>query len=215
MREAHITVPRQARYYSLAGEGDCRVLCLICHGYGQLANAILRPFEGRVLPGQLLVAPEGLSRYYVDPIPHGPRARVGASWMTREDRESEIEDYIGYLNLLTSEIKKMEPNARVDAVGFSQGVATAARWAASGSMSVDRLILWEGTIPPDADLAAAQARRAIGQIHLVWGSRDELVNAGVAAAEQRKLVERGVKFVAHQFEGGHGLDPDLLQRLLS
>ena len=36
--------------------------------------------------------PEGLSRFYLDDPRkrHGPDAPIGASWMTREDREHEI-----------------------------------------------------------------------------------------------------------------------------
>ena len=45
---------------------------------------------------RVLVAPEGLSRFYVNAT-HG---LVGASWMTREDRQHEIDDYVGYLDAI-------------------------------------------------------------------------------------------------------------------
>jgi hypothetical protein len=46
------------------------------------------------------VAPEGLSRFYFEGGFHGPGSKVGATWMTREDRLAKIEDYVGYLDAL-------------------------------------------------------------------------------------------------------------------
>ncbi|MBK9635339.1 MAG: hypothetical protein IPO64_12805 [Bacteroidetes bacterium] len=40
-----------------------------------------------------VIAPEALSKGYID----GLTGRVGASWMTKEDRTNEIQDYINYL----------------------------------------------------------------------------------------------------------------------
>ncbi len=48
--------------------------------------------------------------------------------MTKEDRENEIADYVDFLDAVFGEV--VTPGARVTVLGFSQGVATAARWLA-------------------------------------------------------------------------------------
>ena len=68
------------------------------------------------------MAPEGLSRFYLD----AGAGKVGASWMTKEDRAHEIEDYLSYLEQVRAAII---PPVPLTILGFSQGVATAARWA--------------------------------------------------------------------------------------
>jgi hypothetical protein len=46
--------------------------------------------------------------------------------MTKEDRAHEIEDYLGYLEQVRA---ALIPSVPLTILGFSQGVATAARWA--------------------------------------------------------------------------------------
>src|SRR6476620_6163302 len=106
-QERHITVKRTARYY-LVGEMSPEVedVWFACHGYGQLAADFAKEFEVIEDPKRLIVVPEALSRFYIpaDSGFHGPDAKIGATWMTREDREVEIADYVAYLDDLYSEI---------------------------------------------------------------------------------------------------------------
>src|SRR6059036_2375109 len=156
MQEHHIGVSRTARYFTLGnsspGVGE---VWFACHGYGQLAARFLEKL--RVLDDgrRYLVAPEGLSRFYLSESP--TERRVGATWMTREDRLSEIDDYVRYLDALHAEVFARVERASVtlNLFGYSQGTATACRWAARGAARVDRLILWAGEVPPDLDLAGA------------------------------------------------------------
>ncbi|MGH9418647.1 MAG: alpha/beta hydrolase, partial [Thermoanaerobaculia bacterium] len=76
---------------------------IVCHGHGQLAARFLSRFVPIERSDRLFVAPEALSRYYLQPPrggPHAPNAPIGATWMTSEDRDCEIADYVGYLDLL-------------------------------------------------------------------------------------------------------------------
>ncbi|MEZ4763957.1 MAG: hypothetical protein R3C26_12480 [Calditrichia bacterium] len=41
-----------------------------------------------------------MSRFYLQ----STNGRIGATWMTREDRENEIADYLAYLNNLSEAI---------------------------------------------------------------------------------------------------------------
>ena len=120
-REHRLSVSRSARCFSRGGEAAAEAW-VVLHGYGQLASRFLRGFESIATPTRLVVAPEGLSRFYLD----AGAGRVGASWMTKEDRAHEIEDYLAYLAQVRA---ALIPPVPLTILGFSQGVATAARWA--------------------------------------------------------------------------------------
>src|SRR3989454_12743218 len=103
MQEHHIGVSRTARYFTLgnssSGVGE---VWFVCHWYGQLAARFLEKL--RVLDDgrRYLVAAEGLCRFYLSESP--TERRVGASWMTREDRLGEIEGYVRYLDVVYAEV---------------------------------------------------------------------------------------------------------------
>jgi len=78
VEERHLRVERTARYYRLGGGGGVRQLWVACHGYRQLAGHFLRRFEALDDPSRLIVAPEGLSRFYLDDGTrrHGPDSQL-------------------------------------------------------------------------------------------------------------------------------------------
>src|SRR5688500_4670112 len=146
MHEHHLIVSRSARFYTLGSlDESTRDVWIVCHGYAQLASRFVRHFAPIHVPGRLIVAPEALNRFYFDPVfgHHGPDAKVGATWMTREDRLREIADYVGYLDALHSAIFARVDRSRapLTVLGFSQGVATATRWATLGTVQPDHLVL--------------------------------------------------------------------------
>ncbi len=100
--EHHITVARTARYFTI-GDPAATEIWFVCHGYGQLAARFLKRFEPITEGARLVVAPEGLSRFYVG---SGERRDqpVGATWMTREDRLHEIADYVKYLDAVYADV---------------------------------------------------------------------------------------------------------------
>src|SRR5574342_952788 len=122
-----------ARYFTMGRADGSRQVWIACHGYGQLAARFLEKL--RVLDDghRYLVAPEGLSRFYLSES--ATERRVGASWMTREDRLAEIDDYIRYLDAVYADVFGTLDRAQlsVHALGFSQGAATVSRWTALGA----------------------------------------------------------------------------------
>lgn len=204
-------VPRTARYLTLGEVDDSpSEVWLLCHGYGQLASELLD--SARVLADRrrLLVAPEGLSRFY-----HEDHERVGASWMTREDREREMEDYVRYLDLLYGQVFELVPRSSVRLVvlGFSQGAATAARWAVRGCAEVDHLVLWGAALPPELDDRASLEPLAGVRITLVAGTRDRLFVEQAREEQRSRLRRHGVSFSELDFDGGHRLDDETLLEL--
>src|SRR6266513_4988549 len=184
MQEHVLSTSRTARYFTLGHPTDATELWFVCHGYGQLASRFLERFRALESPRRCIVAPEGLSRFYL--TEHPTERRVGASWMTREDRLHEIDDYVRYLDAVHAQVASGA--AKVTALGFSQGTATACRWAAFGSARIDRLILWGGEVPPDLDLK----RLRVPSLTLVYGTRDQFFTPKVVAANEARLREHEI-----------------------
>lgn len=211
MHERRLTVTRSARYFTL-GRPE-REVWFVLHGYGQLAARFLPHFEALDDGTRLIVAPEGLSRFYLTESP--TERRVGASWMTREDRLAEIADYVRYLGAVYADVlgSLEAARVRVTVLGFSQGAATACRWTTQGASRIDRVIVWGGEVPPDLDLTrAAEKLRAI-RLALVYGSRDQFFTPKVVASTEARLRDHGIPYALHPFEGGHEIDADVLKRL--
>jgi predicted esterase len=210
MDERYIQVRRTARYHVLGKPEAAPEIWIVLHGYGQLARYFLNHFDG-LEPGRCIVAPEGLSRFYLDEA----HARVGATWMTREDRLHEIDDQIRYLDTLAVDLKKHAmPGAPINVLGFSQGVATAARWATHGKTRIARLVLWAGSIPPELDREALATWKNI-PVDLVLGDADEYAKPEVLEHAARRLEQAGIQHGTHLFNGAHQLQPVLLARLMS
>lgn len=211
--EARLQVARTARYFQLGQVSDAtRQLWLVCHGYRQLASRFVHLFAGLTELGVVVVAPEALSRFYIDPGPgrdpgsgrHGPEDRVGASWMTRVDREAEIGDYVRYLDQLAARVLGGDAvdgsRPKVVVLGFSQGVHTAARWAALGKTPVDELVLWGAYLP--ADLPIGDAFRRL-RLTLVFGEDDPTSDPKLACEQDERLAAVGIEPTRIAGPGGH------------
>jgi predicted esterase len=207
-REHHITVERSARYETLGPrDGSAQEIWFVLHGYGQLAKDFIRLFANIDDGTRQVVAPEALNRFYLvgpDAAPAAERP-VGATWMTKEDRLSEINDYVSYLDAVAArELQPYRGTApRVIVLGFSQGAATAARWILGGEIRPAHTILWGGFLPPDVD-PSADALRATS-VQIVLGSRDRFLSAERLAEEERRLREHEFGYRLIRYEGGHGI----------
>ena len=205
----HLLVPRTARYFTQGELESAEQLWFVLHGYSMLAANFLRWFEPALKPERVLIAPEGLSRAYFEE--KGVR-RVGASWMTKEDRDVEIEDYVRYLDVLAEQVQLgVAGKARVEVHAFSQGTATACRWVAFGRTRVDRLGLWSGSVPPDLPLDRYGAALTRAGLTIAIGTRDTYIAQEDIDREQARLAAAGLLPVVLRFEGGHRVDPVLLK----
>lgn len=214
----HLRVQRTVRYYTLgASNGAPKAIWFVIHGYGQLAGQFIRYFADIAADDVLVVAPEAMNRYYLvtpDKTPARDRP-VGATWMTREDRESEIADYVEYLDTLFDEVagEAIKFGARVNVIGFSQGTATASRWATHGRATLHRLILWSGLIPPDTDLTHGHSALRHTALTLVLGTSDHYVDEKMFAAERARLDAARIAHDVVRFDGGHVIDRSVFSRI--
>ena len=216
MDEHRITTQRSARYYTLGLAGAAtREVWFACHGYAQLAGRFLDKL--RVLDDghRHLVAPEGLSRFYLSES--AAERRVGACWMTREDRLAEIDDYVHYLDTVYAAVFARVDRAAVTvhALGYSQGAATVSRWAGMGAARIDRVVLWGGELPPDLDLSKepAAGRLRAGRLTFVYGRSDEFITPKIVETTKQRLREHGIPYREMPFDGGHELNASVLTEL--
>ena len=211
--EHHLRVARTARYFTLGEDAALvRELWLVLHGYGSLAASFIKPFTALDDGSRLIVAPEALNRFYQVPPEQAPPSErpVGASWMTREDREHEIADYLGYLDEVCGAVLlRLLPDVtramRTIVLGFSQGAATAARWVGHTRVTLNHLVLWGGSLPPELDLAAASSPLRRTPLTFVVGSRDAFVTPAVVQEQERRLRDAGVSYSVRRYEGGHSI----------
>lgn len=204
-------VSRHARVGVVGSAETATEAWLILHGYGMLARGILHWFRGAEQPHRVLIAPEALSRFYTEMT--DSRRIVGASWVTREDLQHELEDQFDYLQQALAAI--VPPTVPLHVHGFSQGVSVGARWCARTDRAVARLVCWAGIVPDDA--AAGDLKRRLGPepLHLVVGDRDTRVPPERVEADATRLRAAGIDVVMHRFAGGHRVDEGVLATLSS
>ena len=84
MEEKKNSFQFDARYFTAGTLGTkTRQVWIIFHGYGQLAPYFLKKFEPLATENIYIIAPEGLSRFYLSELTEQGRIdnKVGATWM--------------------------------------------------------------------------------------------------------------------------------------
>lgn len=190
--------------YEIDDQDNEHVLIAL-HGYGQLAKFFLRKFQGLQSSCRVL-APEGPHRFYLQ----GSSGRVGASWMTKEARELDINDNLLWLNALLNELRKSNSPKKITLLGFSQGAATAARWYQQNPTAFDQLILWAAVFPPDINTGTFPNGKPL---HFVLGTEDEYYQ-GETAVELTAMYKT-LGFVVHTYEGKHDIEAGVLSSILT
>lgn len=216
IRTENIEVRRTALFASLGPEPGASVneLWYVLHGQGMRAVSFLETARATASPSRLIVAPEALSRYYEGPISSSRNTVVGASWMTRDHRETEIRDYVHYLDDLHAEMQERfgGQTPPVTVLGFSQGGATSVRWVAEGKVKPAHLVVWASSLPPDVDFAANQNIRA-PKFTYVCGTTDIYITPKLLDGQLAMLRTANLPHATESFVGGHRLDDATLQRI--
>jgi predicted esterase len=218
IQEHHIETVRTARYYLDGQIGPAITdVWFACHGYGQLAARFASEFECISAPNRLIVVPEATSRFYVTASTgvHTAETPIGSTWMTREDRETDIADYVRYLDTLYDDVmSKLDASkVRITVLGFSQGGATANRWLTRGTARADRLLMWGCLLPQDADLEEQAEYFRTTDLIIVYGTRDQFATTGVVESYEKLLKKSNIPYRLMTFDGGHRMDRETLKLL--
>jgi predicted esterase len=216
MEEASVDFQFKARYHKLGTiDSRTRQVWIVLHGYGQLARFFLKKFEPLAQQNVCVIAPEGLSRFYLSELTEQGRRdnKVGATWMTQENRLMDIDNYLAYLDAVYRKELFSLPNIPVTLLGFSQGCATVCRWATHG-INFEKLILWAGIFPPDMDFKVGHDKLAAKKTYLVVGDQDPYLTPERMAEFDGLAQKLGIVPEKILFSGKHEMHEQTLLQLV-
>ena len=208
-----LQIEKKARYFLLGNPGnDTSIVWVVLHGYGMLSEFFIQKFKKLENKNTLILAPEALNRFYID-TNYG---RVGASWMTKDERQDDIKENVKYLNSLMDQIIKEIGHNRfkINVLGFSQGGATACRWLFKSGLKFENLIMWAGDIPKDTLTEDNRLKWNDMNTHLVMGKKDELINEEMKAKFLKLVTDYKLDYKLTLYDGDHRIYPDVLMELI-
>lgn len=173
-----------------------RPLLVGFHGYGENAERHLE--ELRRIPGAaqcVLCAVQALHPFY------NRTGEVIASWMTRQDRETCIEDNVRYVGNVVAELREgLGADGPLVYLGFSQGAAMAYRAAAGAGHPCQGLIVLGGDVPPELE---EKDLSAFPPVLLGRGGSEEWYDAAKMEHDVTLLRGKRVDVRPVVFQGGH------------
>ncbi len=211
IEERYIPISIQASYSVLntLTEKTKRVW-LVFHGYGQLSRFFIKKFEQLDPEENFIIAPQGLSKFYLE----GFTGRVGASWMTKEDRLTEIEQQMNLVDEIMKKEGVQSQNIELNYFGFSQGVSTMCRYAAHAKLPFGQMVLWAGTFPPELERDDFHFLKGDEEVKYFSGSSDPFYKEGMKEKqEELVLAAMGLIPTLFPFEGKHEVIASLVGKL--
>jgi len=212
MQSKHINVTKRARYYQI-GEANSSIkkVWMVFHGYAMLSEFFIKKFDVLNDSETLIIAPEALNRFYITEN----FSRVGASWMTKEDRENDIVENNRYIESLYQNIITQigHSNFELNVLGFSQGSPTGCRWVFSSNVKVDHLIVWAGDIPKDTLVAENKSKWDSIKTFLVMGKKDSLITRELSLQFQKVISDYKLNFKLIEYNGDHRIFPKVLKEI--
>lgn len=212
--EHHVAFSFSAPYFTLNDlTQETTDVWITCPGYGQLAKYFIRRFDVLNPKKNFVVTLQGLSKFYLP-----DRKQVGASWMTKEGRETDMLNQKAYFDAVIREVfknRKLE-DFRVHLLGFSQGVSMICRMAAYAKIEFETLILWAGGFPPELTVDQFSHNKAGAKLKVVLGTRDEYYaldkNYQPEVARMEEII--GLRPDIVTFDGTHEVSREVLGRLI-
>ncbi len=182
------------------------------HGMGYLSKYFIKYFEHLDSKRNHIIIPQAPSKYYQDK----KFKYVGASWLTKENRDSEIENVCNYLDQVW---KKESTNwnhqkVRLILMGYSQGVSMVTRWMARRKISCHHLILHSGAIPEELSKEDFDFLSPLVKVTYLYGSKDEYITD--ALKTKQELLGSNLfddRLDIKMFEGKHEVNTQFLKEI--
>ncbi len=203
----YIKVTKTARYFTIGALTETtKEVWFVLHGYAQLAQDFIIDFEVLNDGSRFIVAPEGLNKFYAK----GFGGKPAANWMTSESRETEIDDYVNYLNTLYTALN-IPSTVKVNVLGFSQGVATSSRFIHFTPHKIDAFMIYAGELAAELINPVSEKLKALPITYLT-GNNDPFITP-----EKHKVVfdlmhQLNAKIIT--FDGGHEIKPEVLLQIV-
>ncbi|MFD0932941.1 alpha/beta hydrolase [Psychroflexus salinarum] len=149
---------------------DTENVWIVCHGIGFLSKFFISYFENIDPKLNYIIAPQAPSKYYQTKA----YKYVGASWLTKENRELETENVLNYLDAIL-ENEKLPSDKKITLLGFSQGVSVVTRWLVQRKINCDHLVIHSGSIPAEFDSTSFAYLPRL-KTSIIYGTEDEYLS---------------------------------------
>lgn len=146
---------------------DTQNIWIACHGIGYLSKYFISYFQDLDPRLNYIIAPQAPSKYYQTKA----YKYVGASWLTKENRELETKNILNYLDALL-EMENLPTGKNIILFGFSQGVSVVTRWMAQRKVNCDLLVIHSGSIPTEFDSTSFNYLPHL-KTSIIYGTEDE------------------------------------------
>jgi len=184
-----------------------RTVWLVFHGIGYLSRYFLKYFKHLDPEENYIIAPQAHSKYYLN----GEYRHVGASWLTKENTEAEIENMLNYLDeiLITENLSEVE---NLNIFGYSQGVSVATRFVARRKTQCKNLIMHSGKVPQELE---REDFNFLDSTHFtfIYGTEDKYLENKIIKVEKERLNNLFPKNLKiESFKGGHEVNTKLISK---
>lgn len=180
---------------------------LVFHGIGYLSRYFLKYFKHLDQEKNFIIAPQAQSKYYLN----GEYRHVGASWLTKENTEFEIENMLNYLDAVF-EAENLSEVENLNIMGYSQGVSVATRFIARRKIQCNNLIMHSGKVPQELKAKDFQFLKDT-RFTFIYGTEDEYLKSGVISMEEKRLKDifpENLEILT--FQGGHEVNKELISK---
>ncbi len=211
IKTEYIEVQKTARYATYGSiSPKTKYYWYVLHGSSMTCEQMLYKFENWDPEKHFIVAPEGLNRLYTKGLSGDPVS----TWMTRRDRQYEINDYSKYLSQLHQKyLSQLPQKTKKIILGFSQGGTTMYRWLHHSRVDIDILLSYSSWIPEDIDLHKSQSDiYSTSQIY-TYGNQDQYLSQDRIKAMQDVISQNDLSVKVIEYQGTHKVDKEHLKIL--
>ncbi|MDR5590627.1 esterase [Christiangramia sp. SM2212] len=184
-----------------------KTVWLVFHGIGYLSRYFLKYFKHLDPEENFIIAPQAQSKYYLN----GEYRHIGASWLTRENTEFEIENMLSYLDAVyeAEDLKNLD---NLNIMGYSQGVSVATRFIARRNITCDHLIMHSGKVPQELTSEDFKFLKNT-KFSFIYGTEDKYLESGIITVEKdrlNKIFPKNLEILT--FKGGHEVNTELISK---
>ncbi|APG59230.1 alpha/beta hydrolase [Christiangramia salexigens] len=180
---------------------------LVFHGIGYLSRYFLKYFKHLDPEENYIIAPQAQAKYYLN----GEYRHVGSSWLTRENRDMEIENVMNYIDAVFKN-EGLQDTSNLNILGYSQGVSVATRYVANRKINCSNLILHSGKVPEELEAKDFNNSNST-RFSFIYGNKDQYLNPEVLKAEKnrlQKIFPQNLDIIS--FEGEHEVNKEVISK---
>ncbi|MEO9892918.1 esterase [Aurantibacter sp.] len=184
---------------------------IVFHGIGYLSRYFINYFNTLNSNENYIIAPQAPSKYYLK----NQYKHVGASWLTREGTDIEIENVLNSIDSVIQN-ENIPKNLNLIIFGFSQGVSIATRWVAKRKIKCSQLICYAGALPNELKATDFDFLEENGTVvTTIVGDKDEYLSADKLQSENKRiktLFKDSTKAII--FDGRHEMKREIISNLV-